>query len=77
MCMLAWREGYFGRFMTSVLAIRVGVYSAGLLDMHSDFGHVSAHKLCSAKLVSSLKAPWVRNNFTKLLFSLPHVQVLF
>lgn len=77
LCMLAWREGYFGRFMFSVLALRVGVYSARLLDMHSDFGCVSAHRLCSTKLFSSLKAVWVRNNFTKFLFSLPHVGVLF
>lgn len=40
LCILAWREGYFGRFMSSVLAIRVGGYSARLLDMHSDFGCV-------------------------------------
>lgn len=54
MCTLAWREGYFDRFMSSVLALRAGGYSAKLLDMHSDFGYVSAHILCSAKLVSSL-----------------------
>lgn len=75
--MVAWREGNFGRFMSSVLALRVGGYSARLLDMHSDFGCVSPHRLSSTKLVSSLKAMWIRNNFTKLLFSLPIIQVLF
>lgn len=75
--MLAWREGNFGRFMSSVLALRVGGYSARLLDMHSDFGCVSPRRLCATKLVSSLKAVWIRNNFIKLLFSLPLIQALF
>lgn len=61
--MLAGREGDFGRFMFSLLALRVGGYSARLLDMHSDFGCVSFHILCSTTLVSSLKVAWIRNNF--------------
>lgn len=71
--MLAWREDYFGRFMSLVLAISVRGYSARLLIMHHNFGFVSAHRLCSTKPVTTLKAAWVRNNFTKLLFSLSHI----